>query len=125
MNLSILADLRGVIPQVEHTGTPKLGDGVPTPKGYECNKYAELSVTEHQEHPEHPKIVVTEKSSEVEAMQYHIPQAEPATQQKRKSGKSKRQKEPVEKAEIPPQIQVSLELGDTMRSGITGKYGPV
>jgi hypothetical protein len=76
-------------------------------------------------HPEHHKIAVTDIKSEVEATQHLIPQETPVTQQKRKSGKAKQQKEPVEEAQIPPQIQVSLELGDTMRSGITGKYGPV
>jgi hypothetical protein len=102
MNLSILADLRGVIPQVEHAGTLKVEQGVPPSKGYKCNKDKVLPARGHQEHPEHPKIAVTDKNSEVVVTQHPIPQGAPATQQKRKSGKTKRY----------PQVQSVIEFGE-------------
>jgi hypothetical protein len=63
MNLSILSDLRGVIPQMEHAGTPKLEQDVPSSKGYVCNNFIELHGTEHLEHLEHRKIAFTDKIS--------------------------------------------------------------
>jgi len=59
MNLAILADLRGVIPQVEHVGTPKDDHGVPESKGEETKNIKRLQRREHQEHQEHRIIHIT------------------------------------------------------------------
>lgn len=140
MNLSILADLRGVVPQVEHTGTPKFGQGVPMPKGYECNNNNYLSFTEHLEHPEHQKIVVTDKSSENETLwgpDQSTTQAENVNPganmevqqlpQARGSKEVRQQRLSKVKAECNPTGELDLGLGPAVAfpSGTTANYGPL
>ena len=140
MNLSILAGLRGVVPQVEHTGTPKLVQGVPTPKGYECNNNDYLSVTEHLEHPEHPKTVVTDKNSKNELLSdtaepvlptahvkpganmevHHHPQPQGS-----KEARQQRRSKINAKCHLTAELDLGIGPTAPLASGTTTNYGPL
>jgi hypothetical protein len=131
-----------IIPQAERAGTPQPEQGVPPSEGNECNKNEVLPVAEHQKHREHPKIAVTNKSSENELISDAAEPTHPtarvkpgankeAQQNSRQQGSTEAQQQTRSsvKTKRLPTVQANLDFGpgvDTStRTGTTANYGPV